>query len=199
MLLDIFNRFSNLYYRLVTQVYYRPQFKNIGSRTAIRRPILICNPEYISIGRCVSIRDGARLEVVCLDKDRKPLLSIGDYTNIEQNVHIVCHNKVSIGSNVSITGMCAIVDLTHPYEDVAGTDKVGDRMLNDDGYVNIGDNTVVGMGVVILPSVTIGRHVIIGANSVVTKDIPDYSVAAGSPAKVIKKYDFEQKQWVMVG
>jgi acetyltransferase-like isoleucine patch superfamily enzyme len=49
-----------------------------------------------------------------------------------------------------------------------------------------------------LPNVTIGRHAIIGANSVVTGDIPPYSVAVGAPARVIERYDFDLKQWVRV-
>ena len=49
------------------------------------------------------------------------------------------------------------------------------------------------------PGVTIGKNSVIGANSVVTKDIPDYCVAVGAPAKVIKKYDFESGKWLKVG
>lgn len=63
------------------------------------------------------------------------------------------------------------------------------------GGVSIGDETWIGTGVVIAGTVTIGKHCVIGANSVVTKDIPDYCVAAGNPCKIIKRYSFETKQW----
>jgi acetyltransferase-like isoleucine patch superfamily enzyme len=62
-----------------------------------------------------------------------------------------------------------------------------ERKLISKGPVIIGDNVWVGEGVAILPNVTIGRNCIIGTNSVVTKSIPENSVAAGIPAKVIKK------------
>ena len=69
-----------------------------------------------------------------------------------------------------------------------------------DGSPNlvIGNGTWIGTNAVIVGNIQIGKHCVIGANSVVTKDIPDYSVAAGIPAKVIKRYDFEEEEWVRV-
>ncbi|HEY0895880.1 MAG TPA: DapH/DapD/GlmU-related protein, partial [Sphingobacteriaceae bacterium] len=61
--------------------------------------------------------------------------------------------------------------------------------------VVISDNVWVGANAVITPGVTIGKHVVIGAGSVVTHDIPDYSVAVGIPARVVKKYNFDLKSW----
>jgi acetyltransferase-like isoleucine patch superfamily enzyme len=62
--------------------------------------------------------------------------------------------------------------------------------------VKIGDGSWLGYGTVVLPGVTIGKHVVVGANSVVTHDIPNYSVAVGVPAKVIKR--FVDGQWESV-
>ena len=59
----------------------------------------------------------------------------------------------------------------------------------------IGDDSWIGENVCIIGA-SIGRHCVIGANAVVTKEIPDYCVAVGNPARVIKRYDFEQKDWV---
>lgn len=64
--------------------------------------------------------------------------------------------------------------------------------------VIIGEGSWLGTNVVVVGKVRIGKHCVIGANSVVTKDIPDYSVAVGIPAKVIKKYDFANEEWVKV-
>ncbi len=197
MIISILNRLSNLYYRWKTAMYYRPQFAAIGARSSIRKPILITNPRYISIGKNSGIRDGARLEVVLSNPKRVPALSIGDDTNIEQNVHIVCHNRVTIGSHVSVTGGCSIVDVSHPYIDIHDQAKIGDRILDEDSFVEIGDGSFIGMGTVILPNVRIGKYVIVGANSVVTKSIPDYCVTAGVPARVLKRYRHEENRWIL--
>jgi acetyltransferase-like isoleucine patch superfamily enzyme len=158
--------------------------------------MLISNSCYISIGERVSIRDGVRLEAIRSSDGRIPHLSIGDDTNIEQNVHIVCQNRVTIGNNVSITGNCAIVDVTHPYPDVSDSKKIGARIRVEDSFVEIGDGSFIGFGSVILPNVRIGTSVVIGANSVVDHDVTDYSVAAGVPAVTLKHYDFAQERWV---
>jgi len=64
--------------------------------------------------------------------------------------------------------------------------------------VRIGDGTWIGQRAIILPGVSVGKHCIIVAGSVCTKDIPDYSMAAGVPAKVIKRWDKAEKQWIRV-
>lgn len=175
------------YYKFITTIFYKPNFKNIGPGSIIRNPMLLLNVEHICIGKNVFIRDHARIEIVKVCEKSNPHLVIGDNTNIEQNFHLTCHDYIEIGSNVSIAANCAIVDVTHPYNILDGR-KIGDRILDKPGEVIIGDGTMIGFGSVILPNVTIGKFAVIGANSVVTKDIPDYCVAAGSPAKVLKNY-----------
>jgi acetyltransferase-like isoleucine patch superfamily enzyme len=187
---------GTLYYKIKAIVFYRFLFGEFGKGSYIRRPMLILYPRHVRIGHRVSIRDGVRLEVVRSSGRRTPCLSIGNDTNIEQNVHIVCHSRIQIGSGVSVTGHCSIVDVTHPYSDVHHPAKVGARIEDADSFVEIGDGSFIGFGSVILPNVRIGAHVVIGANSVVTSDIPDYSVAAGAPAKVLKRYDWARQEWV---
>jgi acetyltransferase-like isoleucine patch superfamily enzyme len=184
-----------LYWRLKTRVYYRFIFKSIGRKSVICRPMLICNADCIEIGDRVSIRDGVRLQAVRDPYGRTPSLTIGSNTNIEQDVHIVCHNRIIIGKDVSITGRCAIVDVTHPYQDISAG-KIGDLIADDDSFVEIGDGAFLGYGAVILPNVRVGKRAVIGANSVVTRDVPDFSVAAGHPAKVIRVYSQKSRQWV---
>jgi len=187
---------SILYYKMKGIVFYRFFFKEFGTGSCIRRPLLILNPAFISIGERVSIREGVRLEIVRSDKSRIPCLSIGSDTNIEQNVHIICHSRIRIGRGVSVTGHCCIADVTHPYRDVHDSTKIGARIENEDSFVEIGDGTFIGFGSVILPNVRVGTQVVIGANSVVTGDIPDYSVAAGAPAIVLRRYNWEKQTWV---
>jgi acetyltransferase-like isoleucine patch superfamily enzyme len=187
---------STLYYRAKGAVLYRFVFHQFGTGSHIRKPLLIFNPKFISIGNRVAIRDGIRLEVVPSKNQRIPQLIIEDDTNIEQNVHIVCHNRVHIRSKVSITCNCSIVDVTHPFSDVYDPQKIGSRIQDDDSFVEIGEGSFIGIGTVILPNVKIGKFVVIGANSVVDCDIPDYSVAAGVPAVVLRRYDFTKDEWV---
>ena len=184
-----------LYWKIKTCLYYRCMFKRIGHESVIYRPMFIRNADCIEIGDRVNIRDGVRLEAVRNSCGRIPVLTIGSNTNIEQGVHIVCHNRVTIGRDVSITGRCAIVDATHSYENIdAG--KIGDLIDNDDSFVEIADGAFLGYGAVIMPNVRIGKRAVVGANSVVTHDVPDYSVVAGVPARVIKVYSHELHKWI---
>jgi acetyltransferase-like isoleucine patch superfamily enzyme len=197
-LLNKLHSLSTLYYKVKGIVLYRFLFKEFGKGSCIRRPLLILNPGFISIGERVSIRDGVRLEIVRSSASRIPCLSIESDTNIEQNVHIVCHSRIRIGSKVSITGNCCIVDVRHPFGDVQDSTKVGARIEDEDSFVEIGDGSFIGFGSVILPNVRIGRCAVVGANSVVAADVPDHSVAAGVPAVVRRKYDFAKGMWVTV-
>lgn len=189
---------SNLYYKVKGIVFYRLVFKKFGAGSYIRKPLLILNSEFISVGERVGIREGIRLEVVRSNLQRSPQLVIEDDTNIEQNVHIVCHCRVHIGNRVSITGNSSIVDVTHPFSNVHDPEKIGLRIDDEDSFVEIGEGSFIGFGTVVLPNVRIGRYVVIGANSVVDHDIPDYSVAAGVPAVVLKRYDFTKEAWVKI-
>lgn len=103
----------------------------------------------------------ARLGGVILDPSHCWLIEIGDNVTMAPRVHILCHDA----STKKFLGYTKI------------------------GRVTIGDNVFIGAESVVLPGVTIGSNVVIGANSTVTQDIPDNSVAAGSPARVISTLD----------
>lgn len=192
----MFNLLGIIYVKIKTNFWYRLFFKKIGNRVLIFKPSMISNPQNIEIGNLTSIRKGSRLEVI-LHINKSASLIIGNNVNVEQNVHIVCGNLIKIGDNVSITANCALVDISHPYNDIYGKIKVGARLDCSKSLI-IGDGSFVGIGSIILPGAHIGKNCIIGANSVVTKPIPDYCIAAGNPAQVIKKYNFEKEEWIKV-
>ena len=177
---------ASLWTRIKSRLYYPAVFGSFGTGSLLFRPVLLHYPEYIHIGNGVVIREGSRLETVPVNAGRRPELTIGDSVNIEQNVHIVCHHRVVIGDNVSITANCAIVDTTHPFDDLPEGVKVGATVQDDEGFVEIGEGTFIGIGCVVLPNVRIGKWCVIGANSVVTRSVPDYCVAAGAPAVVLR-------------
>ena len=167
-------------------IFYRHRFAHAGKRLIMFQPILLSGLGYVTIGDHVFIRNGLRLEVL-KPHDRVPQLEIGSRVNIEQNVHIVCHSRIYIGDDVSITANCAIVDVTHPYAS-GGIAKIGDRILDEDSFVEIGAGSFLGIGSIVLPNVRLGRGCVVGANSVVTRSFADRSVIAGAPAKLIRVY-----------
>lgn len=189
-------RVINFINKIKCYVVYNALMNNFGFRSLIVAPMLISNYRHISIGKRVTIRNGVRLEVV--DPQQKVVISIGDGVNIEQNVHIVGRYRIDIGDNVSITGGCSIVDVVHPYDQGYPDYKIGDRICTSYYPVKIGDNTFVGFGAHINPGVTIGRNCVIGARSVVTKDVPDFTVVAGNPARIIKKFNHTTNGWERV-
>jgi len=191
------NFLSMCWARIKTKFFYKIFFGSLGKGSTIFKPLLITHPRNIYIGRKVLMREGARIEIV-KTPGMIPKIIIGNNVNIEQSVHIVCGSRISIEDNVTITGRVAIVDVNHPYDDIHSETKIGARVECEDNSVTIGAGAFIGFGAVILPNVKIGRHAVVGALSVVTRDIPEYSVAAGNPAKVVKKYCFETNEWVKV-
>lgn len=180
----------------LSQTYWKMRFGAIGFRSTLFSPMLVTGASRVFIGRRSQIRDFARIEVI----NRPSLgwsatLKIGDRVNIEQGVHIVCQCEVTIEDEVSITPYCAIVDTYHPHDPPHLPPKIGDRLPTVPTFVHIGKGTFIGMQTVILPNVRIGKGCVIGAGSVVDRDIPDYSMAAGSPARVVAAFDPATGRW----
>ena len=112
-----------------------------------------------------------------------PKLEIGNHVMIGQDFHVACADSIKIEDNVLISAGVFITDLDH-----VTADKT--KPVLEQGIctkpVQIGEGTFIGKDCMILSGVKIGKHCVIGANTVVTKDIPDYATAVGSPARVIK-------------
>ena len=161
------------------------------------KPTTVFNEQYISIGDDTLIGPGVALSAGMVPGQEcisKVVVSIGDRCLIGRGSGIVGHFSIEIGNDVWTGHHVYITDQNHGYEDV--TQPISQQSQPERPVV-IGDGSWLGHGAVVLPGVTIGKHVVIGANSVVTKDIPDFSVAVGSPARVIRQYD-ETLGWVNV-
>lgn len=197
MLLEYVNRFWDKWDLLKTRIYYRHAFGHFGKSSIIRSPLMLYNTQFVSIADNVSIRQGARFDLVIerFGIAYQPRVFIGEGVSIEQNFHLACAQEIIIGRKVAITENVGIFDIWHPYANVEL--PIVDQPLKT-APVYIGEETLIGMGVVIQPGVTIGKHCVIGANSVVTGDIPDYSVAVGVPARVIRQYNFQFQQWIKI-
>ena len=178
--------FSRLITLALGRLYYPHRFHSFGPKSTLEKPLLLSFPENISIGKNTSIRKGVRLEVVS-GQYGNGKIQIGSRCLIEQNVQIIARRLVSIGSDVSIAGHCAIVDVTHPY-DQPGPVNIGYRIFEGSDETHIGAGCFIGFGAVILAGVSLGAGCVVGANSVVNKSFGPRTVIAGIPAKVIKLY-----------
>lgn len=154
-------------------------------------------PSCIFLGDGVYIGRNARIQGILRYNDRhfSPEIHIGDRVSIQQGIHLTCANRIVIGSNTAIAANVTITDIHHPYEDIHVPIEKQDIEVKE---VVIGEDCKIYNNSVILPGVHIGRHVTIGANSVVTKDMPDYTVAVGAPARIIREFDFKSGVWERV-
>lgn len=169
----------------------RKGFLYIGVRSKLVRA------GQMQFGSNVSIMPDNML--VCLNNQSN--LIIGDEAEIGMYSRIGCLNYVEIGNNVFTGPHVFIADYNHEYRNIdipiknQGNRIDGRLEFADRGGIYIGSDTWIGTNTVISGSIIIGKHCVIGANSVVTHDIPDYCVAAGSPCRIIKKYNFKSGKW----
>jgi acetyltransferase-like isoleucine patch superfamily enzyme len=149
-------------------------------------PNALFNEQYIHIGSGTLFGPQITLSAGMVPGQHMvsdPVISIGDRCLIGKGSGIVGHLQITIGDDVWTGHHVYITDQNHGYEDL---DVPVSRQVMPERPVSIGDGSWLGHGTVVLPGATIGCHVVIGANSVVTGHIPDNSVAVGVPAKVIK-------------
>ncbi len=115
---------------------------------------------------------------------------IGEHTGIGLSNTLI--GPVTLGNYVTLAQNIVLSGLNHGFEDVTVSTRLQKVVTKQ---IMICDDVWIGANCVITAGVTIGRHSVIGAGSVVTKDVPEYCVAVGNPAKVIKKYNFETATW----
>ena len=186
------NKITLKWWYLITQTVYKRGFHRIGAKSVIYKPLQIDSANSIYIGDGVYIAAGSWL----MGETKEGLTcSIKDSTTIGHFAHIIAKHSVTIENDVLIADKVFISDCTHGYEDInAPVIKQDIKLLSP---VVIGEGSWLGENVCVCGA-SIGKHCVIGANSVVTTDIPDYCVAVGSPARVVKRYDFEKNEWVKV-
>lgn len=162
----------------------------------IIRPLQIDGMKNISIGNSTYIYDQTWLAAMPLSKQEKPFLHIGNNCVIGHFNHIYATNKIIIQDSVLTADKVYISDNQHEYNNPQIPIK--NQPIRQSNPIVIGEGSWLGENVCIL-SASIGKHCVIGANSVVTHDIPDYSVVVGAPARVIKKYNFDTQRWEKIG
>jgi len=170
------------------------KLKKLGFRSFMARPFRLDGADNISIGSKTFLQKGAWL--YCLGVEGIPgSLTIGSDSIFGYNNHIASVREVIIGNNVLTANNVYISDNMHGYEDI--NQPIMDQEVLFKHAVSIGDGSWIGENVCIIGA-HVGKNCVIGANAVVTSDIPDYSVAVGMPARVIRRYDTERKSWIQV-
>lgn len=167
----------------------------------IRLPFDIRNRHRISIGKGFTTGFGCRIAAFPMDNAREFNIKIGENVQINDYVHIAAIDYLEIGDHVLMASKIFISDHNHGSYTLADSDHPGSipaLRKTPAKPVIIKDRVWIGESVCILSGVTIGEGSVIGALSVVTKDIPANSIAVGSPARVVKTFDFEQNVWVAV-
>ena len=165
------------------------RFRSFGASSAICfPPAALFGERYITVGAGTVIGPYSTLSAGVSPQHELgdvEVVRIGDRCLIGKGSGIVAHERVVIGDDVFTGHHVYITDANHGYEDV--TTPPG-RQFAPSQPVTIGDGAWIGHGAIVLPGAVVGRHTIVGAGSVVTGPLPDFCVAVGNPARVIRRY-----------
>ncbi len=171
-------------------------FGAYGKDVYIEPGVFINRPRFVQMGDHVRVKRNTSINLHPKDKRSKEiLLFIGDNTIISESCFISACNRIVIGENVGVSPNVMIIDNSRKIGDISRPSKEQELKI---GHVHIGADSWIAYGACVMPNVTIGKHCIIGALSVVNRDIPSYSVAVGAPARVIRRFDLERRIWVRV-
>lgn len=179
-----------IYFRL----FYR--FYHLGWPVGFGKGVSIRNARFISLGNNVFLDNNAVLQLSeehLKYGSQKPKVEIEDKVTIGLGTMISAAKHILIKKNVLISQHCFIGDHDHEYKDI--NTPIRFQGLRNVKPVVIDEGAWIGANVTVCSGVTIGRNSVVGANSVVKNDVPDYAVAVGTPAKIIKRYDHKTKQW----
>ncbi len=167
----------------------REEFNSCGKDCFFGGFSMLQGAQYINLGSNLYIGRDIVWEVYdkYMSQSFNPKINIGNGCSFGDGGHITCINKISIGDGVRIGRKVFITDNSHGASERSYLDiPANKRPMISKGPVIIEDNVWIGEMVCILPGVRIGKGSIIGANAVVTKDVPEYALVGGNPAKVIK-------------
>lgn len=152
----------------------------------------------IKIGSSVCVGKGTWINVSATETNEEPVIVLDDKVCIGPWVQISGKNQIHIERDTLIASSVLIQDHNHGYEDI--TMPIAEQPITEGGRIRIGEGSWIGNGAVIMCAkgeLIIGRHCVVGANSVVLRSCPPYSVVFGNPAKVIRFYDMAKKMWTL--
>jgi acetyltransferase-like isoleucine patch superfamily enzyme len=162
-----------------TGAFTREQLRRCGDDVTFEEGVLVFHPGNVAIGSNVYVGHGTILKGY-----HKNLMEIGSDTWIGQRCFFHSAGGLKIGSAVGFGPCVKILTSSHRDQGRSGPPILGSEI--EFGPVVIGDECHFGVGVIVLPGVTIGRGTQIGAGAIVTSDLPEFCVAAGSPARILR-------------
>ena len=187
---DLIGKIRLFYSLVTTKIFYK-------KARLIRQPFDIRSKKYIELNYGFTCGFGCRLEAYPKNENEKVLI-FGKNVQINDYVHIAAREKVVIEDNVLIASKVFISDLDHgcySSDTIFDINIIPTKRKLFSKPVIIHKNVWIGENVSILSGVEIGENSIIGAGSIVTKNIPMNTIAVGNPARVIKKYNEITKKW----
>ena len=179
------------------------RFAESGRSISIGRNFWVDAPKLIRLGDDVSIAHDVTLRALTSYPWSNPpvmftpSIRLGDRVFINFYSELSAVESIELEDDVMIGPGCFITDNSHTFTEAESPARA--HPVQYLGPVRIGKGTWIGAHSVVLGNVTIGRHMIVAANSIVNKDLPDYVIAAGAPAKVIKRFNPDTKEWERVG
>jgi maltose O-acetyltransferase len=179
---------SDLYHGIVTVApgstgvrlrlsYYRKRGANIARDVELHQGVVLENPDRCSLGEGVSLYPGCIVAVT-----KSGTFTIDKHSHLGSGCYVlVGEGQVHIGQKVAIGPQCKLIAYSNSIQ--------GDKPIIEAkqiGTIRIGDDVLLGAGVIVLPDVNIGSHAVCGAGAVVTEDVTDWTIAVGVPARGVK-------------
>jgi len=183
---------------IIKAVLFRPQISSLGAGSYVYLPRRIINKDFIEIGKNCRVGKGVVLEPITSNGQQRfsPKIAFGNNVYIGRYCQMYSTDSIRIEDGCVLSEYVYLSDSAHGFKPNGGL--IMEQDLESKGPIHIGENTFIGHGVSVMPGVSLGRNCIVGTRSVVTRSFPDFSMIAGSPAKIIKKFDFSTEKWVSV-
>lgn len=170
--------------------------QKLGKRSIVKRPRKLTGRNSIWIGDDTYVHSYSLMIAVSqyAGKVYHSSIRIGNFVYIGRHVYLTAVQEISIGDGCVLSEHVYITDLSHGLDPNCG--PIMSQDLETKGPVRIGANCFLGYRSVVMPGVTLGEWCVVGANSVVTRSFPSYSMIAGAPAQLIKVYSRELGKWL---